>query len=386
MAGERILIIDDSQEIISFLMAVLRPLRYVVLYAKDGKEGLAKAIYEKPDLVLLDVNLPGMSGIAVLEALYHRSIQIPVIMMTFHGSDSIMGRAMRLGVRDYLTKPFQVEQILASIERVLREERESREQSPLALDPAILALQQQPLLVDRTTFRSIVGTSLSAATSRQAFLSQVTDAALRLTGAEVSAVFFVEAGTTWLKQVVRQGENLQVDVAVTDRYIDTVRRSGKPLQISGAAEPPPFTAQLGIQAHLVLYVPLLLRERAIGVMAVAFCRPDQELSAEPVEWLLMFSDYVALLWENLHYRDALSRSLPLQKVGDVLGIFIRSMMTPLQTLLQKGGGESLHRDIKALAVTLATLKEVISPNSAFYIGKAHLNEIESELENRIKQL
>jgi CheY-like chemotaxis protein len=70
MAGERILIIDDGIEISSFLVDLLGPLGYRLSTARMGDQGLAKVLRERPDLVLLDLNMPGMSGIEVLEALH----------------------------------------------------------------------------------------------------------------------------------------------------------------------------------------------------------------------------------------------------------------------------------------------------------------------------
>lgn len=376
MAGERILVIDDSEEIISFLVAVLQPLGYVVSYATDGKDGLARVVYEKPDLVLLDLNLPGMSGIALLEALHQRSVEVPVIMMTFHGSESVASRALRLGVRDYLTKPFQVADILSSIERVLGEEREKRAQDLFAVDSALLELQSQPA-VDKVAFHASVDTLL-AVTSPHAFLTQVTEAVLRLSGAGVSAVFFAEGGAM-VTAAVRQGEVCRVDVAVSDRQAEIAVQSGKPLQISASAEPPAFTTQLGIPADVLLYVPMKLRERTIGAIAVAFRQPGEELAPETADWLLALSDYVALLWENVRFRDILSHSLPLQKVGEVLGVFIHYLLAPLPALAPT-------REVKTLAAILAVLKDVASPTSALYIGKVQAADIARELEDRLRQI
>ncbi|HOU12978.1 MAG TPA: response regulator [Anaerolineae bacterium] len=385
MAGERILIIDDSEQIISFLVAVLQPLGYMVSYTGDGKDGLARAVYEKPDLVLLDLNLPGMSGIAVLEALHQRAAEVPVIMMTFHGSESVVSRAMRLGVRDYLTKPFQVEDILSSIERVLREEREKRAQDIFTIDPTLLELQVQPA-IDGAAFHALVGTALVAVTSRHAFLTQTTEAALRLSGADVSAVFLIEGGAPLAMAALRQGEVCRVDVSISDHQAEVVLRSGKPLQVSASADPSAFTAQLGIPARTLVYVPVRLRERGIGVIAVAFRQPGQEPSVEVVDWLLLLSDYVALLWENVRFRDILQRSLPLQKVGEVLGVFSRHILALVQTLSQRAGGGEPTYEAKALAAFLAVLKDVASPKSALYISKAQAADIEKELDSKLKRL
>jgi hypothetical protein len=207
-----------------------------------------------------------------------------------------------------------------------------------------------------------------------------------LSGADVSAVFLAEGGSTLATAAVRQGEVCRVDVSVSDRQAEVVVRSGKPLQISASAEPPAFTAQLGIPARILLYVPVMLRERAVGAIAVAFRQSGQEPSVEIVDWLLVLSDYVALLWENVRFRDILSRSLPLQKVVEVLGVFIRHLLMPLQTLLQDVDSGEPARELKALAAILAALKEVTSSKSALYIGKVQAADIERELESRLRQI
>ena len=128
MARERVLIIDDSADIRSFLQdMVLGPRGYVVTVATDGQSGLELALAQKPDLILLDVNMPRMTGLEVLEALREHDFSAPVILMTFYGSENIAVQAFRLGVRDYVRKPFEVEEVLAAIDRALTESRLRRE-------------------------------------------------------------------------------------------------------------------------------------------------------------------------------------------------------------------------------------------------------------------
>ena len=123
MAGESILVIDDKIEIITFLQDLLLPLGYRVSAATDGAEGLARALDDQPDLVLLDLNMPGMSGIDVLDALHRRSFASPVILMTLYGSERVVVQALRRGVRDYISKPFDINELLVSVDRALTESR-----------------------------------------------------------------------------------------------------------------------------------------------------------------------------------------------------------------------------------------------------------------------
>ncbi len=132
MANEKILVIDDSAQIREFLIEyVLRPSGYDVLVATDGKAGLDMAIAEKPDLIMTDMSMPRMSGLEMLSELRESECASPVIFMTLHGSEGIAVDAFRLGVRDYLTKPFTIEEAEGAIDRALREVRLEREKEAL---------------------------------------------------------------------------------------------------------------------------------------------------------------------------------------------------------------------------------------------------------------
>ncbi len=132
MAHETILVIDDSDQIREFLIEyILRPAGYKVLVATDGQAGLEKAIAESPDLIMTDMSMPRMTGLELLSALRESNCQSPVIFMTLHGSEGIAVEAFRLGVRDYLTKPFTVEEAENSVNRSLREVRLEREKEEL---------------------------------------------------------------------------------------------------------------------------------------------------------------------------------------------------------------------------------------------------------------
>ncbi len=116
MAAERILVIDDSAEIRSFVReTVLDPAGYIVMTAPDGQSGLERALSERPDLIMLDVNMPRMTGIEVLEALRRDEVSIPVILMTFYGSERVAFPALPVGVKDFIRQPLEVAEVLQGI-------------------------------------------------------------------------------------------------------------------------------------------------------------------------------------------------------------------------------------------------------------------------------
>jgi len=117
----KVLIIEDRRENIVFIANnILKPRGFDIITARDGQMGLDKAEEEVPDLIITDIKLPKMSGLEVLEALREKGILIPTIVMTFHGTEETAMKALRLGARDYLIKPFTIEEIEAALERALR--------------------------------------------------------------------------------------------------------------------------------------------------------------------------------------------------------------------------------------------------------------------------
>jgi DNA-binding response OmpR family regulator len=132
MANEKILVVDDSPEIVRFLRHhVLTPWGYSVITASDGQAGLATALVEKPDLIMVDMNMPKMTGLQMIQALRREEFQAPVIFMTVHGSESIAVEVFRLGVRDYLAKPFTVDDVRTAVDNSLKQERLEREKETL---------------------------------------------------------------------------------------------------------------------------------------------------------------------------------------------------------------------------------------------------------------
>ena len=117
---KRIFLVEDEPGLVLTLTDRLTREGYAVEHASDGESGLERAAGEAFDLVLLDVMLPRMDGFDVLKELRKRSIETPVIMLTARGQvvDKVVG--LKLGADDYVTKPFEMVELLARIEAKLR--------------------------------------------------------------------------------------------------------------------------------------------------------------------------------------------------------------------------------------------------------------------------
>jgi DNA-binding response OmpR family regulator len=121
--GEKILIVEDDRSLRAGLALNLRAGGYAVVTAADGPEGLRAAFDEAPDLVLLDLMLPGMSGLEILQELRTRGLQTPVLILTARDRLPDKLEGFGLGADDYITKPFDLRELLARIDAALRRRR-----------------------------------------------------------------------------------------------------------------------------------------------------------------------------------------------------------------------------------------------------------------------
>jgi len=120
----RILSIEDDVDLQQVVAYVLKKQGWDAVFAYDGKDGLEKALAIKPDLILLDMMLPGLNGIEVIKALKENegTREIPVILMTAYPSDAqFLEDAVRaMGAVEYLAKPVHIDELVKTVERLLK--------------------------------------------------------------------------------------------------------------------------------------------------------------------------------------------------------------------------------------------------------------------------
>jgi DNA-binding response OmpR family regulator len=118
--GKRILLVDDDAEIVESLRLALESNGYTVLIARDGNQGLALSERENPDLVILDMMMPKRSGFLVLEKMRRtRETPLRVIMITANEGSRHKAYAEMLGVDDYIRKPFPMDRLIESVQRLI---------------------------------------------------------------------------------------------------------------------------------------------------------------------------------------------------------------------------------------------------------------------------
>jgi len=144
MAKKKILIVEDEVDILSLIDWHLQAEGYATQTAKDGTKGLSKAMEELPDMILLDIMLPGMDGLEVCKALKRnpKTDKIPVVMLTARGEevDRIVG--FEIGADDYIVKPFSPRELILRIRAIFkRYEIETPEQPKVTFQDLVLDLE-----------------------------------------------------------------------------------------------------------------------------------------------------------------------------------------------------------------------------------------------------
>ena len=142
-----VLVVEDDESLMLGLEENLNAAGYRVIKAMTGADGQKLAVDRKPDLILLDVMLPGVSGFEVCRSLREKRIRTPIVMLTARADefDKLVGFDM--GADDYITKPFSIKELLARIRAVLaREERAEPSQAKYKFDDCVLDLPSRTLV------------------------------------------------------------------------------------------------------------------------------------------------------------------------------------------------------------------------------------------------
>jgi two-component system, OmpR family, copper resistance phosphate regulon response regulator CusR len=153
----RVLVVEDERKLAQILASALQGEHYVVVVAPTGDDGFARANAEVFDLVVLDLMLPGRSGLDILQTLRQRHIETPVLILTARDGVDDRVRGLDLGADDYLVKPFALPELLARIRALLRRGRPSD----------VLRLKAADLELDVVTRRAVRGDRLLELTNRE---------------------------------------------------------------------------------------------------------------------------------------------------------------------------------------------------------------------------
>jgi two-component system phosphate regulon sensor histidine kinase PhoR len=316
VTGERVLFVEDAGEVRSFLAEVLTAAGYDVLTAAHGEEGFVLARDLRPDLIITDYMMPGMTGLEMLAALRREGLHPPFILITAEGSEELAVEALRLGVNDYLIKPFEPEDLLEAAARVLRDHwtRQITAHIPEQLLAANRQLEQR--LRDLDTLMQL-GQRVSSTLDLQPVLDHVVQAAKTITQAE-SAVLLLTRNSSKDLYLYAATESLANReearrILVSDSAAGEVVRRGTPLVLTDVRAQGRATDYF---FRDLAYVPLLVQGRPIGVLGVVNQQKSTGFERGTLQLLSVLSDFAAIAITNaqsyataIHERDTLDAVL-----------------------------------------------------------------------------
>lgn len=136
----RLLLVEDDQEIASYIMKGLKEAGFALDHAPDGEDGLHLALTTHYDAAIIDLMLPGIDGLALIERIRHQKIDTPVLILSAKRSVDERVRGLQIGGDDYLTKPFHFSELLARVQALIRRSSGSAEASRLSFGDLSLDL------------------------------------------------------------------------------------------------------------------------------------------------------------------------------------------------------------------------------------------------------
>ena len=371
-AKERILVIEDSADIAAFLVdTILQPSGYAPLLATTGQEGLGMALDMAPDLIFLDLNLSGMTGMEVLQGLRDTVPSIPIALMIFAGSEELAVEAFRLGVRSYVIKPLKPPEILKAIEDALRETRLRREKE-LLTEELMRANREVERRVRELTMLHEITQAITGSTNLETLLSRVVEVGIFLTNADEGMLFLIDEETNELylraaKGVGDKRASLLL-LPARDSLIGQVLKSGEPLRIASSDPRLDLTVKTGYMVNALLYVPLKVRGVSKGVLAVSNRISDRAFTRTDQSRLDLLADHTVIALEMARPHVA-PRTADSETVG--------------------GAAAELagyaHHSLKALAADTYTLKASVE-RGATMCADDTLNQLLRSMERNVEQM
>lgn len=296
MSNETILVVDDSQELADFTAHSLLPsLGYQAEVSYDGKTALKIIRSSPPALMLLDLEMPDITGLDLLRQLAKENITIPSILITAHGSEQVAVDAFRLGVHDYLTKPVEPEVLNAAITKALANSRLSQETVRLNAE-----LKEQ---IAWLSTLAKTGQNVTSTLNLSQVLRRIVDAGVQLTQAEEGflALLDKKSGQLFLRAVKSMDEeNIKtMRLPVVDSLAGQAITSGKPLRVSKEnSEHASIKVSTGFLVHSLIHVPILSKGQPLGVLSVDNRATKHPFTARDEEMLISLADYAAVAIEN----------------------------------------------------------------------------------------
>ena len=411
MTNETVLVVDDDAQVRSFVVnTFLEPHGYDVLVATNGRDGLKLFLEEGPDLALLDLHLPHLSGLDILRKMREEGVCVPAIVISAYGSEDSILEAFRLGAKDFLQKPFTLEQVNAAVENALIEERLRKEKEALTQSLKIANVRLQRQLHNWVALHDIAQ-AITAALEEPEVFKRVMESVNQVLDVEAGSLLLLDPEVGELRFVVTltrdavQFSDFRLELG--EGISGWVAKHGKSLLVPDVRQDPRFCPRidraLGFQSRSILCVPLLAQERVIGVLEVinkrggprspSFTPGDEQL-------LTMLASWVSVAVENARLNRAKREMVATTVLGQTVAAVAHHINNRLMALSleidQFADQDRLDR--RQVGALISTTRRCIQQISAVvkamdrldgvqtvpYVGSEEMLDIEEQIEEQLR--
>jgi DNA-binding response OmpR family regulator len=314
--SERILLVESDPDIRELIIhQSLEPLGYQVLVADDASTAIVQAAQETPDLVIVDLNLVGLSGKDLLVAFNSQGLQAPVIVIAEKGQENNVIQAFRLGGTDYLLWPAREAEVVSAVERALRQVRERHDRQKLDLQLKETNRQLQRSVRELTTIFAI-GKAVVSIKDQHILFDKIVEAMVYIADADCGWMLLRDDKTrnfnliahhalpaSWSKKMGRP---------LDDGVSSLVALSGESLSISGEPLKRFKLSSLGLSA---IAVPVKIQQEVIGLL-VSVRKSDRAFEETVQSLIEAIADYTSISLVNSHLFRALQDGGDSSQVSD----------------------------------------------------------------------
>lgn len=297
MEKNKILVIDDEELILDIAREILTNIGYDVTITSDGRKGIRLLSEEQFSLLLTDIRMPDISGLEVIQQVRNHNKEMPIIIITGHGTLDVAIKALKLGAQGFLLKPFAA----ADLRNAVAE-----------------ALEKTRLLSDNIRMRALmplfeVSKEIISETDTKKLLALIVEIAVRETRADRASLFLTDQKTGKITMEEDYGF-LSAPVAdlrgkQLEKLASLLSKENKPvLIVPGSPMPEGFEKIPGTEDHSSIYMPLTVRGKGIGILFLSRAGAEHPFSLPDVELVSVLSGQAAAAIENARLYEKLEQS------------------------------------------------------------------------------
>lgn len=370
LSSERILVVENDPDISDLIARqALKPLGYNVAVVGEAASAIKHALQAAPDLVIANLNLPGLSGKDLLTALSSQGISAPLVVVAEKGEEQSVIQAFRLGAVDALFWPARDAEVVRVVERALQQTRETRARQKLGQQLETANLELQRKLRELTTILAIGKAVISITDQRQLF-DRILEGALQVSEADTGWLMLRdEKNKIYLLTAYRNlpaGWAKKLNQPLDDGISSLVALSGESLTIHGAPLGKFKVAALGKSAAVL---PLKVQNEVIGLLVV-IRKADREIDKTVQSLLEAVADFASISLVSARLFRAVeettegakfnerSRNAMLESLRESIRDEMQVSMYPLEALVSGQAGPLTEQQEQALRTIQISLQRL----------------------------